>query len=665
MERETIEFLKQEYQQKGQSAVYCMIGKENLIVPASYEGNVEKFIDDIFKYEKEKERYDQYNNSVSGEEEIKHLMMKEGNIWYLAPFDLVSLKMSKAEIQLISLRRALRRYKRAVSKTKRAKSEYPSKTFYTSMNEDNLNYLEGLHKKYVHSKLKSYAKKGTGWAVKQPLQMTAGIIGALPAATYFLLDTQFHFANKGKHHFIKEKVLPYIRQGLFKALVVGSLLSSTKSQAKEKMIEKLENLTTSVAKQDKSSDFKQLYEQARPIIFKSMLPTEILVCEPYADNDKQVKNTIGVGNYYYPQSGNPTDEKWILTSQYLKKHPNLKRISGEQAYELTNGWFCHRKRGQGLSVYNDLEQKLKGTNQKPWQLAAVADCYYNSEVNGNKLCAFIQKNWKDPYICARYLANITCKNPIFKKGIAKRHAFEALLYMNPNNFVDKLDYLFVKERLNKDEKKSYTTSMSVLTDNDLEILYQGLNEKNMDKINFVADRVLSYFPLQAESLRDIAIKHGLEQKLSTSSIDAAAETIYMQRKKILTEAEDFFKSQNYKASLQKFQSLLLTGAHSADIHNRMAEAYFHNNDDKNCQKHCDEILKTNQVEFYTSAYLMQAKILEKQGDKMQAEANYQLAKKYGNEKKIKIILQHLNKQGRSDYAEASVVAKRPYEVYCK
>jgi len=475
----------------------------------------------------------------------------------------------------------------------------------------------------------------------------------MSSVAHFLLNTKFHFVPKA-HHFFK-KACPYIRKNLFRAVALGAFFVPVTSVAKTNDNPKTNEVSLN---ETASRSFKDLYNKSRGLIFKSMMPTEILVCEPYADNGKQI-NTIGVGNYYFPENGDPTCPKWMLTSLYLKKHPELKRISGEQAYELTNGWFCYRKKGQGITVYDDLEQRLKDTHQQSNQIAAIADCYYNSEVNGNKLCAFIQKNWKDPFVCAQYLANFTCKNPMFKKGIAKRHAFEALLYLNPNNFADKLDYLFVKERLNKDDKKCYTTSMSILTDDDLKLLHQGLAKKDMKKINIVAERVLSYFPTDAESIRDIVNKHGLTKKLQQTSIDAQAEATFRLRKKLITQAQNNYKHQNYTAALSNFQSLLNTGAHSADIHNYMALACYFIKDYESCQKHCDDILKTNQVEFYTSDYLIQAKLCELQGNKMQATANHQMAEKYGNDKKIKAVTESLTPKGFYK-TENSFTSKKQY-----
>ena len=134
-----------------------------------------------------------------------------------------------------------------------------------------------------------------------------------------------------------------------------------------------------------AESFEKLYEASLPLIQLSMLPTEVLVLDPYADNNKGVSNTIGLGSFYYPVNGDATSTDWELASNHFKKQ-GAHTISAEQALDLANGWYRHMDYG---GVYKQMFKLLKDAELNPREFAAVATVMYNSKKSGKILCDFV------------------------------------------------------------------------------------------------------------------------------------------------------------------------------------------------------------------------------------------------------------------------------------
>ena len=111
--------LEQEYQKAGKKVVYCDLGKDNkIIVPMSYNGDINRFIDDIFSYETESKKYDNFNQKCTSEAEmVDSEMLSAGKIKFLPPFDLVKAGYPRKKIIKRSTARALRKYRSAIKKT--------------------------------------------------------------------------------------------------------------------------------------------------------------------------------------------------------------------------------------------------------------------------------------------------------------------------------------------------------------------------------------------------------------------------------------------------------------------------------------------------------------------------------------------------------------------
>lgn len=645
-------FLTDEYGKDGGQPVYCMIGRQRIIVPRSYVKNIDGFIDDIFSYEAESDKYLKYNEAqISEKDKLDVQMLKCGNVAFLPPFDLYIKNLSSEEIIKRSTRRALRRYKSAIKKVLRARREYPAKSFPIRMDRDYLIGLDALHRKYVVNKIGYHFAKISKWSAAQTVNIIAGAAGALPLAAYYMLDKKVHFADTKGHRFIKEHAAPYIRKGLMKGLIPVGLAAGlqpfTRTAASSKSAQQALSVvvdnsddkekiseTSDTAKfefsqsakryniTDKES-FNQLFEAALPDIAKSMMPTEILVLEPYSDNGK-VTNTYGLGSYYVPKSGNPQDADWIKTSTYIKNKARLP-AEGKYALKLMNGWFRHRDNGR---IYEDMYKRLKGAQLTVSEFTAICTCIYNDEKNGKKLCDFVQKNYKNPIKCASFLMQLKPGNPKFNDGILKRHTHEALTYLNMGNYCDKIPYFFVKEGINSKGKKYYVTSVSQLKPEVCQKMSDDLAKGRLDAAKEVQKSILSYHCKGGQTVYEICKKSGLSFLFEgKNALDKNEMNKVMSVDNLYAEALNNYQNEKYSEALSGFKQIVSQGYSSADIHNDLAITYYKLGQYDDCIRECQEILKTGETNQYAPANFNAALAYEQKGNPKKALENYRLALK--------------------------------------
>lgn len=635
------QFLLDEYLRHGQPPVFCTIAGKKLVVPLSYGGQTDEFLDDIFANEAEAEKYNlQENGDIS--------MLKVGDIYFVAPVNLLQKGMSEAEIVKRSVKRAIRRYKSAVAKTLRAQREYPDETFAVSMEPSYISKLDAKHQKYIIHKLGFGLAKAGKWSASQTVHMIAGVAGAVPAATYYMLDKKVRFADNKAHRFVKETALPYIRQGLLKTLlpvVVCSVLATrgkTDQDAASEQRAGIENVTDSLVNNglvteigetastasqkfsitDRES-FHALFEKALPFLAQSMMPTEILVLNPYADNGKTT-NTIGLGSYWYPKDGNPESSEWIKTKDYVKRHPGTS-VSGVQAYNLMRGWFDKREGGR---IYRELYRRLQGTELTMGELTAICTCIYNDENNGKQLCDFVHENYRDPIKCAAFLMSLKPGNSDFNDGILKRHAHEALTYLNLNNYCDKVPYFMVKEGTNSKGQKYYVTSVTQLTPEICRQMSDDLAAGKTDAAVQVAQLIYNYRCKDGQSVYEIGNANGLGMLFNGEApLDVAEINRVRSADELYGTALQNYKDGNYPEALQGFQNMVAQGYNSADIHNDMAITYYKMGKYEDCIRECREILKTGETEQYAPANYNAGLAYERLGNNERALQNYKEAEK--------------------------------------
>lgn len=220
-------FLFEEYKQADQKPVYFRLGKEKIIIPSSYEGDVDKFTDDLFNFQdKEYEKYERYNASHPDAAIEIPEPLKVDNFYIQPPLDSVLKGMSDNQIIEKVLRTAVRNYRAALKKTLRARKEYPHATFLSTLDPSYLRELDRFHHNYCRKQLQKNLTKVFRWGAGQTANILAGAAGALPAAAYYLLDKKVHFADTTMHRFFKQEALPYIRKGALKALIPISVAAA-------------------------------------------------------------------------------------------------------------------------------------------------------------------------------------------------------------------------------------------------------------------------------------------------------------------------------------------------------------------------------------------------------------------------------------------------------
>ena len=674
------QFVAEEYAKAGKPLDYVVIGDKSFILPLSYDGDARQFVGDLFSFqEKRRKRYDRYNKrhpqdvleplnvevnvkkiSTGSYESIKPLSpwnklkkisqhaipeQELDNLAIIPKLKHTRNNVQRKHIIKTNLRTARRRYNAAIKKIVRAREEYPNQTFAITVDQKQLDDLDDLHSKYVKQKIINGLRKTFKFAAAQTAEIVGGATFALPAAVYYLIDKKVRVAkrnnqDKGKiKSFVDDKRLPCIRRGVLKALILLSSVAATKivpcvnkvtetiNEHKEAKAQALRQKLNQQSFQQKftitdKESFAQLYEQAFPLMTLAMMPTEILICDAYSDNGKTI-NTAGLGSYWMPKDGNPSSSEWIKTSAYVKDKPDFS-ITGEQACNLADGWFRSREGGR---VYNKMFNLLQGAELNICEFAAIANCVYNDEQNGFKLCSFVKDNYQDPIKCADYLMKLKPRNSAFNNGILKRHTHEALLYLNIDDYARKIPYFMVKEGVNSNGDTYYVSAVTQLSVADCDTLAMVLQSNEMTGASKLVGKIYNYLPKGGEAIYEIAGKHGLSNLLDCydNTLDFEGVQHNLDAKKLYDDALKLYKAKNYDHALKAFENMIAQGYDGADIYNDIAITKYHLGDNQGCIEACQHVLSTGETELYSAANFNAGKAYEEMGNDEKAKQNYRLA----------------------------------------
>ena len=656
------QYLLDEYKRERQEPAYFLLPEgKRVLMPCIYRGNKDAFVDDWLSFQnKEIQKYDAHNTADPDNKIEIPEPLKYGDVYIFPPLKGVLGNWTEQKIIDTVLHTAMRKYKAAIKLTARAAREYPQQTFRVRLTKEYKDKINILHRRYQLKKLGQGIGEMFKFTAKQTAEILTGAAGALPAVTYYLLDKKVHFAENKAKNFINKKALPYIRRGALKALIplsvvaggkyLGNILSST-----DKKIPTKTTAPTRVKSVDKhykitdNESFKQLYKDAFPLLIQSMLPTEILVCKPYSDNGKTI-NTLGLGSFWYPKNGDPKSSEWIKTSQYVKNQTKKGKkisITGTQAVALADGWFCHREGGR---IYKTMMQKLKGAELTINEFAAIASCIYNDETKGKDFCDFVRENYKDPLKCAAQLASLKPKNPRFDDGIKKRHTHEALLYLNVNNYKDKIPYFQVKTSINSRNQEYYVTSVTQLNPNDCDKLVADLAAGSTNEARILADKISNYYCKGGKSLMEINNEHLLAEYMpfEDKTLNLQEYDKHKQAGEMYKKALASYQEGNYEEALSGFQKMIAQGFNGADIHNDMAVTYYRMGRYKDCIAECKEVLKTGEKEEYAKANYNAGLAYEEMRQYPNAHKNFKIASNLepNNKTYQKAVARSGNQMGR-------------------
>ncbi len=635
-----------------QDPIYCMLGKEKVIVPQIYHGDKDTFLDNLFSFQDELyKEYDKHNTQYP-DNRVEPALIRAGEAYIFPPLE-ATLKLEKISqeaknkkdfetktnkvIDAVikkSLSTAMRKYRSTVKKTLRARREYPDKQIPVSMAPDNLKQLNRLHQRYCLQKMGIGLQKTFKWSAEQTANILAGVTGALPATAYFLLDKKLKFSKFPKaRKFIDEKALPYIRKGALKSAILATMVFGGKKLMDSQFVdntpqdeiknEKIININNNDSLPrytiTDAASFQQLYDAAFPLMIQSMMPTEVLITTPYTDNGRTV-NTIGLGSYWYPENGDPKSKDWIHTSSYVKNHQGM-AITGKMACALADGWFRNREGGR---IFKLMQKELKGASLNINEFTAIATCMYNSETSGRALCKYVRDNYKDPIKCAAYLGSLKPQNASFEDGISKRHLHEVLIYLNVDNYVESLPSLLVKKGVNSKGVEYHVTSVTQLKPDECQQALSALSKGKTEGITNLSHKIRNYVCKGGKTVAQIAHENGIEG-ISTQAINFEDAQRLTESNKMYAEALAHYDKKDYEKALKGFQDMVAAGFNGADIHNDLAITYYNLGEYDKCIAECREVLKTGETEQYAPANYNAGKAYEKKGNISKALENYQLA----------------------------------------
>lgn len=594
-------FLKEEYKKSSRNPLKITLGGGSIIVPISYNGDIDKFIDDIFRNKEEKENYNRHSlNTRYMKINIGGEVKKVAIPYHFFKLNKVlnkqnsHFKLTQEDILKRTIARAIRLYRSTIRKTINASNLYPNYDFKLKVNAKYIKEIENLIRNHYLKKTGEGLATTFKWSANQTLNILAGVTGAIPAVVYKLLNKKYKFPKNRTTKLIEEDAIPYICKGGVKSVILSSVIiggliteKSIDSEPLFKIVKEKSN-QSSLNKSFKITDeesFKALYDAAFPLLIQSMMPTEIYVDGAYSDNGK-ITNTAGLGSYWFPEDGNPQSSKWEKTSEYINSGKFL-NMTGDKACKLVDGWFRYRDDGR---VFNTLYKKLKGCELNRFEFAAIEGCTYNSEQSGFELCDFVKENYKSPKKCANKLLSLKPKGPKFANGIKKRHIHEALLYLNINRYADYLPYLLVK---------GYGSSVNQLSITDCDLMIEELKKGQLTEAEQVATKIMGWRCEGAKTIATIMTENKMDVALT---FDMEQYERYIKLENLYAEALGSYKEKHYEEAVKGFKKFIKEGGEGAEIHNDLAISYYHLGDYDKCIKESKIALSSGEEKQHPPAY---------------------------------------------------------------
>lgn len=206
-------------------------GKE-LIVPASYKGDIDAFTDDLTSFQNNEYKKYERHNEKNPDNSIEPVdIISDEGLHVIVPlsyakkdiFDengIIKPKYQKRILQEF-YQKAFKHYCNAIKKTKRYKREYPHKDIKTSLSQCHLSECSKSHIFYIIGKTAKAVAKATKWTSKEAVNIAVGTAASPLALVYKFMDKKHRIAESSKKQWIDEKALPYIKRGVLKAMVVA------------------------------------------------------------------------------------------------------------------------------------------------------------------------------------------------------------------------------------------------------------------------------------------------------------------------------------------------------------------------------------------------------------------------------------------------------------
>ncbi|MFI3241948.1 MAG: hypothetical protein R3Y43_05215 [Alphaproteobacteria bacterium] len=222
-------FLEEEYKANNKKPTYCMLGQENLIVPFSYDGDKDAFLDDLLSFQDGyNKEYEEFNKNNPDRENLEPATIDAGDALIAVPLKLAEKKYKKECIVKEITQKAIRQLRRAVRKTADAKKQFPNEEFNTTLDSKQLKKLSFRIKAEKVKKAAIFVAKAIKLAAKEGANVAAGTVGAVPALAYHFLNKKYKFAKNNAHSFVQDKALPYIKKGFIKAFATTIIVGGGK-----------------------------------------------------------------------------------------------------------------------------------------------------------------------------------------------------------------------------------------------------------------------------------------------------------------------------------------------------------------------------------------------------------------------------------------------------
>ena len=449
-----------------------------------------------------------------------------------------------------------------------------------------------------------------------------------------------------KYSTLNAKGKKKLRRGLlvggigFAGIAGGIYMSqhfSFDDEASQQTDTRADSIMSAITKTYKITDkesFIRLYEASLPLIQASLIPTEIYREKGYNDGTGKGDNTIGIGNYEFPEGGNLENPKWISTSEYLKKHPGF-TVDFETAIKLVDWYFRVRKEngieGQRLEM---LYRHLKGAEINPHQFTACATVTFNSPSRGYEFCDTVSANYNNPVKCAYFLTTLLPKKKNCRDGILVRHSAEACMFLYPEYALAAYS-LKQKDAINSKGVFYSLSSVTQLPPDLCSKVKDDLSRGDTVSLGRLKDCIIKYVCKDGRTIEEMAsaIK---DEKVKADFLRyyiGATTVSYESKRAEITYADAVkeYQKGNYEKALECFQKLRAGGYDGADLRNDIALTHYKLGHYQQCIEECRAVLNTYEKHLHPAATYNAGKAYEALGNYERAQINYESSMKKAKE----------------------------------
>lgn len=486
--------LKEEYA-SNDIPKYCTIKDVDFLIPASYNVDVDTFLDDISYFQNnENHKYKIHNacnknNQIEQKDIVLGVTVGDNDnypLHFITPLKMAKRQASKEDIELELMKKMVARYMTAYTKTCRLNEDHASEQkeiqdkidsskegktddkvlglfnksehkLYTSiksktsdkkrpisLSQSYFSYCNNEHSKHIAKITAMRLGSALKWSAKQTADVALGLLGSPLFAAYKLLDKKYHWEENKFSHFLDKQIAPKIKKALLTTAittttVLGGKYSENISQfAEDVKTERAERKDQAIREQQEKEAFFKKYDTTDEVFYQNYKTAK--------ENEAMIVALIACyegfrENAYLCEAGKLTigngNTRTVLRDNdgnILRDDKGFAITRAVKEGDVTTKEAAFEDLIAHLDKYVYAQFKHINRVLEDQEIAAVCMFIYNTDegaFKGSMLCIAINSNASDEKVREAF-SIIRSVNGNRSYGLIKRHGFEGYIFCCEN-----------------------------------------------------------------------------------------------------------------------------------------------------------------------------------------------------------------------------------------